>query len=172
MTVAALFALALLVGHPPGRLRRRRAPAVDGDAAARLVLLALRAGESVQGAIALAAEEADPVTGAALRRVAHRSRVAGLAGALSGAGTGLAPMIEVLARSEAVGSPVAAELASHLRQSDRDEHMAAVARARSAPVRLALPLTLLILPGVVLMTVGPSIVATVAELIEPGGFLP
>ena len=33
-------------------------------------------------------------------------------------------------------------------------------------------LTLLILPGVVLMTVGPSILSTITELVEPGGFLP
>jgi hypothetical protein len=171
MTVAVLVALLLAANRLPAR-RRRAAMDVDGDGAARLVLLALRAGESVHGALALAAEEADPATSAGLRRVAHVARASGLAAALLDADPSLGPMLEVLARAEAVGSPVAAELAGHLRQSDRDRHMAAVARARSAPVRLALPLTLLILPGVVLMTVGPSILSTIADLVEPGGFLP
>jgi hypothetical protein len=75
----------------------------------------------------------------------------------------------VVARAAAVGAPVAAEVAAHLREVDRDRRSRALASTRSLAVRLALPLTLLVLPGVLLLTVAPTLVATLADLADPAG---
>lgn len=170
--VAVVLAGVVAFGRPSRRARRHREPVPDAALAGSLVLLALRAGASVTGALEAASVGADPATGRALRRLAHVARVGGVGAARDGAAAELAPMLAVLARADAVGAPAAAELDAHLREAARDEHATAVARARSLPVRLAVPLTLLILPGVALLTVGPSVVATLSGLADPTGLLP
>lgn len=167
MTLAALVALVVLVGRRPRR--RRRSEGVDAPLVGRLVLVGLGAGLSVEGAIELAADEADPVSAVAVRRVAHRARHAGVGAAADGADPELVPLLRVLARAAAVGAPVAAEVAAHLREVDRDRRSRALASTRSLAVRLALPLTLLVLPGVLLLTVAPTLVATLADLGGPAG---
>lgn len=167
MTAAALLVAVVLLGRRPRRARR--SGPVDAPLVGRLVLVGLGAGLSVEGAIELAADEADPVTAAAVRRVAHRARHAGIGAAVDDADAALVPLLRVLARAAAVGAPVAAEVAAHLREVDRDRRARALAATRSLAVRLALPLTLLVLPGVLLLTVAPTLVATLADLADPAG---
>ncbi len=173
MTLLAVIAALLVAGivPPPRRRRRPAVEPVDAVTVGRLVVLALGAGLSVHGALAVAADEVPGATRRALRSVLHGARHVGLAGMLPDAPAELRPLLSVLARAMAVGSPVITELSSHLREVDRERRAGALASARSLPVRLTLPLTLLILPGCVLLLVGPALLDAVASL-PGGGFIP
>lgn len=170
MTAAFVLAAAALwmeVGLP----RRSPTESVDASLAGRLVLLGLRSGLSAHGALASASHLAPSATGKAIRSAAHRAAVDGFDAAADGSDE-LRPMLLVVARAVAVGAPVTAELAAHLGDVAREDHQRRLARAKSLPVRLAIPLTLLVLPGVVLLTVGPSLLGSLADLADPGSLLP
>jgi len=172
VVIVALVVAGILPSPALGAMRRSsRTDGADGQLAGRLVALGLGAGLSVAGALAVAAEVCGGATGTALRRVVHASRRGGLAPVVPEADPSLRPLLAVLARAMATGSPVVAEVHAHLREADRDRRAAALVRAKAMPVRLTLPLTLLILPGCVLLLVGPAVLESFASL-PGGGLLP
>lgn len=168
-TVLVLAAAALWTGATLPR--RRSMEPVDASLAGRLVLLGLRAGLSAHGALAEASRLAPPATAKAIRSAAHLAAVDGFDAAADRVDD-LRSILRVIARAVDVGAPVTADLAAHLADVAREDHQRRLARAKSLPVRLAIPLTLLVLPGVVLLTVGPSLLGSLADLADPGSLLP
>jgi hypothetical protein len=70
-----------------------------------------------------------------------------------------------VAGSVVSGASVAPVLAGFLHERAADEKAARMARARRLPIRLTIPLTLLILPGWVLLFIGPPFVRGIADLV-------
>lgn len=139
-------------------LPRRRPAPPDPSSVAGLLSVGLHAGLSLPAAIEAAADAIGVPGSAPLDRVLRDARVAGLGHALATSTGPLADLLRRVAESERSGAPVLATLAAYERERDaaaRSEH---IERARSLPVRLAIPLTLLVLPGSVLALLGPTVV--------------
>ncbi len=76
----------------------------------------------------------------------------------------LAPLARVVETATLSGSPTAAAIEEHAESLRHEQHMAQMAKVRRLPVRLLLPLALLILPGFVILTVGPAVLESLARL--------
>lgn len=164
----------LIVGGPLGalvggsipfiilRIRARRGPQPTTRLVLLLLLVELRSGLSVlAGLQRVAASLPDHVD---LRRVARVATVSGLTAAISVSGPGLRPVIAQLARSQRSGGSLASTVRRMLEQELAEDRTRRLARARSLPVRLMLPITLFVLPGLVLMLYAPSLFRLFDEL--------
>lgn len=148
------------------RLRRTGGRPEDGDVVllADLVVLGLRAGLTLENALRSAAEDVPAPLGDEVRMVLRSVRRLGLGAALAratGRGERLYRLAAQAAESGAALAPSIEGLAGELRH---DQHTRALAAARRLPVRLLLPLALLILPGFVLVVVGPALIGSLARL--------
>lgn len=141
--------------------RRIEAEAVE---AAELIALGLAGGLSIAASHDAALSHAPPGIRPALGELVERMKRIGAQGALVGCSGPLQASSEVLAGAVASGAPALPALESHIRTEYHRRHAAEVEAARRLPIRLLLPLTLLVLPGFVLITVGPTIVDSLARL--------
>lgn len=144
------------------RIRRRR----PGQPSSRLVLLLLivelRSGLSVLAALQ---EVSAALPGHHdLRRVARVATVSGLTTAIPHAGPSLRPVIAQLARAQRSGASLDSAARRMLEQDLARERSARLARARSLPVRLMLPVTLLMLPGLVLLLYAPALLRLLDDI--------
>lgn len=156
---------ALVAGLVPvivGRVRARP----DPDPPVRLVLLLLlvelRSGLSVLAAIQRVSVNLPDHTNLAL--VARVATVSGLTAAIPVAGPELRPAVAQLARSQRSGAGLTGTVRRLIDQDLSIERTDRLARARSLPVRLMIPITLLMLPGLVLLLYAPSLLQLFAEL--------
>ena len=94
----------------------------------------------------------------------HFIRGRGIGPALAADSSALAEVSNVLLVATVSGAPALPALEAHSRQEHHRRHTAAVERARRLPIRLLIPLTLLVLPGFVLITVGPTVADSLARL--------
>lgn len=155
------------------RTRWRRAAATkqrdalaetDATLLADLVALGLTAGLSVRGALEEARLHLDSRLGDDVDRLLGDMDRRGAAAALSAASGVLEPLGRVASAAALSGAPLAPAIAAHATARRRTEHAARVTAARRLPVRLLLPLALLILPGFVLLAVGPALLQALARL--------
>src|SRR5690606_16180536 len=100
-------------------------------------------------------DEVTGEVGAAVRRVVRSARTDGWGPALIAA-TELGSLAPALARAHTSGAPLAQTLEAHLTAHTAERVAAALERARTAPVRLMVPLALLLLPGFTALVVGPT----------------
>jgi tight adherence protein C len=129
----------------------------DDVLVADLTALGLSAGLSFVAALGAAAdhlpEEAAQTVRRALRSPAGREEA------------GPAPALLALAdRALVTGAPLLASIDGYATSLRRNERAAAVERARRLPVKLLFPLALLILPGFLLLTVGPALLTGLNRL--------
>lgn len=157
-------AIALGLLEVISRSRRRRRPSTAPGEVAVLLLVLVGAGLPLVPALEAAAGQTAGV-GAAVRR----SRRLGTAAALAGATGPLAPLLRRLADAATSGSPLEPAIRSYIDAERRQRHTRAVEHARRLPVRLMVPMTLLVLPGFVVMVYGPAFVDLVIGLMEPIG---
>lgn len=131
---------------------------------ADLMVLGVTAGLTLRGAI----ETARPHLAQSLRgevdRLLERMDRAGTAAALAGWKGRLEDLGRVAAGAAVSGAPIAAAVTAYSRTRRHADHAKAMERARRLPVRLLLPLALLILPGFVLLAVGPAVLEGLARL--------
>jgi len=131
---------------------------------ADLMALGATAGLGIRSSLEAAAGYAGAETGedaAALLRAMDRRGVAAALAAEEGRLSGVA---RVLAGAAASGAPPAAALSAFAATRRHEQHAARLERARRLPVRMLLPLALLILPGFVVLAVGPAIFEGLARL--------
>lgn len=155
----------------PFRRRRDRREAAELEAelplAADLLAVAVGAGLTPYLALRVAARSGPPAVSARLASVvAVADGDEGLAGALeleAGSSPALRPLLEVLLASERLGAPVGPVLARLAADGRARARRAALARARSVPVRLLFPLVFLVLPAFLLLTVAPVLLAGLAH---------
>lgn len=142
------------------RLRRPCGAAPDPmELAARLLVL-IGAGLPLTTALEVAAGS-EPH----LEPLARRARRLGSAAALASAQGEFAPLLRRLAHASASGSPPEPALRAYIEMERRRRQTEAVERARRLPVRLMVPMTLLVLPGFVVLVYGPAFIDLVTSLL-------
>lgn len=173
MSYALAASLGVVVAGPPGLLAAvvpmlwrwvgsRPAPRPHVNLVMLLLLVELKAGRSVLASLIAVAETLP--TYESLRTVARVGRVAGLTVAIEHADAQLRPVIAQLARSQRSGASLSGAMRRMLDSGLADERARKIARARALPVRLMIPVTLLMLPGLVLLLYAPSLLASFEDL--------
>jgi hypothetical protein len=146
------------------RGRRRRAPALIRPVLI-VLLIELRSGRSVLGALQTVAsvfpgdEE--------LFRAARVATISGLTEAVLPMKGELNAVLSQLARAQKSGAALGDTVRSMIEADIAAEKARRVARSRALPVRLMLPITLLVLPGMVLLLYAPSLLRLFDELSGP-----
>ena len=144
-------------------LRRRPQPPIRP--VLLLMLVELKSGRSGLGALqAVAAafpEHRELVLSA---RVAT---ISGLSDAVALSRGALQLALSQLARAQKSGAPLANTVRAMIEADISAEKTARIARARTLPVRLMVPITLLLLPGLVLLFYAPSMLRLFEELSGP-----
>ncbi len=164
--IAAGF-LVFAIGRFRLGARNSRAARVEREAcleASELVALGLAGGLSVGAAHRVALAHAAPEAEAALVRLVGSMHGRGVTAALADDDGTMRMASRVLATAAASGAPALRALEGFLESESHRRHIQQVEAARKLPVRLLLPLTLLVLPGFVLLTVGPTVVGSLARL--------
>ncbi|MGH8875039.1 MAG: type II secretion system F family protein [Acidimicrobiia bacterium] len=167
-----------LVARMGARRARARESEEAVDALARVLVISLSAGLPLAAALEMSVPQLpDPVSGE-VRAVLRRARRHGIAAALSQPAAipgcpGSLPdqycrrLFLQLARAQLTGAPVAATVAGFLEGRRSAARSRALEEARRLPVKLLVPLTLLVLPGFIALTVGPTFVSTLRRLLQP-----
>ena len=163
--VRGAVAVGLVIG---GRRlwRRPRGTDISADLVDFVTLLsiAVGAGVSLSTGLELACREVGGVVRAEVEDLLRRSRLRGLAPALLEVDGALGPLAGHLARAQVSGASVATALDAYVTTMRADERSRHAERARTLPVRLIIPVSLLLLPGFVALVLGPVI------LDQVGGF--
>ncbi len=174
MSHVVLAAAGLVIAGPLGALlgaalpmiRRRLSQRTSEEPPARLVLLLLyvhlKSGLSVLAAL-MATSAALPAA-RNLARVTRVAIVSGLESALQVADDGVGPLLSQLARAQRSGASLSWLVLQMLETELEAERSRSIARARTLPVRLMVPVTLLMLPGMVLFLYAPSMLSMFTEL--------
>jgi hypothetical protein len=161
MTLVLLMLGLVAVRLLPGR-RGRRPEATPHRLVLVHLLVGLRAGQSVLGALQSAAAALPDDRG--LSRVARVATVSGLLEAVPTADDGLRPVIVQLARAQRSGAPLAGTVRRLIDDDLAERRAARLARARSLPTRLMVPVTVLMLPGLVLLLYAPALMGAFTQL--------
>lgn len=140
----------------------RRVPDPPINLVLLLLLVQLRSGLSVLAAL-LEVSEAIPRY-ESLRRVARVARVSGLVASIPYADDALRPVVAQLARAQRSGASLGGAVRRMLETGLAAERARRIARARTLPVRLMIPVTLLMLPGLILLLYAPSLLGMFGDL--------
>jgi Flp pilus assembly protein TadB len=153
-----------------GRLRRgRRHNEVVADEAvdhlAALMVIGLSASMALPAAFESAAREtggavADEVADL-LRRASHR----GFARALAETEGPLGDLATQLAQAQVTGAPMVGAVTAFLTTRRAATRSKLLERARTLPVRLIVPVALLLLPGFIVLVMGPYVIDQLGDLI-------
>lgn len=165
MTAAVIAVLAVLSvdGRALGGLRRRIDRMIPGRhepedvLLAELTALGLSAGLSFNAALAAAADHVSRPDGDAVRRALRSPAGRDDAGAATA-------LFSLADRALVTGAPLLASIDGYATSLRRRERAMAVERARRLPVKLLFPLALLILPGFLILTVGPALLTGLDRL--------
>lgn len=130
-----------------------------------VLLVELRGGRSVLSALQSASGRF-PEAGE-LKKAVRVAAVAGLPTAVDEARGRLRFLLIHLARAQATGASAADAVRRFLDDDLDRERAERQARIKALPVRLMLPLSLLTLPGVVLLAYGPTILSLLDGLVVP-----
>ena len=162
MPGALLGACLGLALHARGRLRR--APSALRPALI-VLLIELRSGRSVLGALQTVAA-AFPGD-LELARAARVATISGLTQAVLPMKGELRGILSQLARAQKSGAALGDTVRAMIEADIASEKATRVARSRALPVRLMLPITLLVLPGLVLLLYAPSMLRLFEDLSGP-----
>jgi hypothetical protein len=147
----------------------RRRSAVPGDlqAVAAALVVGTAAGLSLQSSLELAGAALGPSRRGELDDVLRDARNLGLGAALARSDGKMSPLFARLARAQVSGAPLAATVAGFAAEEREIRRSARIEAARKLPVRLTIPLALLVLPGFVLLTAGPAAVGSLQRMLGP-----
>jgi hypothetical protein len=174
MTVLSAVSAGLAIGGMPGAILglclgaglevRGRFPRKSSLLRPVLIvlLIELRSGRSVLGALqtVAAAFPADEE----LVRAARVATISGLSRAALPMKGELKTVLSQLARAQKSGAALGDTVRAMIENDIAAEKTRRVARSRALPVRLMLPITLLLLPGMVLLLYAPSMLRVFEEL--------
>lgn len=167
MIVAACLAAAILVIRPTRA--RRRASSTESTIAelTRLLSIAAAAGLPLGSALETVVDELEGQMATTVRDLLRAARTNGLTAALLGAAA-LGTLAPALARAHSSGSPLGQTLDAHLQAHASERVARALETARTAPVRVMVPLALLLLPGFTALVVGPTLLDHVIDMTQFG----
>jgi pilus assembly protein TadC len=167
MILALCAALGVLVARPVRLSRRIQVVESSVGDLARLLAIAAAAGLPLGSALEGVAGELSGPVGDAVRAVVRSARTRGLGPALLEAAE-LGALAPALARAHAAGSPLGQTLDAHLTAHSAERVSRALETARTAPVRLMVPLALLLLPGFTALVVGPTLLDHLVDVTRFG----
>lgn len=148
------------------RLARQRA----GDEIELLthsLLIGISGGLSPAGALLLARETLESQLGEEVDRILRRSVQEGLAASLlNSRGVG-GRLFRHVGAAQLSGAPLGVALTALATEHRAAARARAVERARRLPVKMVLPITLLMLPGLLILMVGPLVLPSVVRLLGP-----
>lgn len=146
------------------RVERDRAPS-DVATAGRILMVALTGGLPLPSSLEMAAAEVGPVVANELIAVLRAARREGMAAALAASSGRLTrPLFSRLALAQASGAPMTEAVIAFLAEIRAVRRGEALEKARRLPVTLMIPLGLLILPGFIVLFVGPIVVNSLGDL--------
>ena len=151
-------------------LRRRRAssqPSSGLQVLAGALVVGAAAGLSLQTSLKGACGVVDSQQRAQVERVLRDSHQIGLGAALAAAEGSAAPLFGRLARAQVTGAPLIATVAAFAAEERANRRALGVEAARKLPVKLTIPLALLVLPGFLLLTAAPAAVGSIQRLLGP-----
>ncbi|HUF95519.1 MAG TPA: hypothetical protein VMO52_05495 [Acidimicrobiia bacterium] len=143
----------------------RRIPTNNLRPVLMVLLVELRGGRSVLASLQAAAVRFPDDE--RLTRLVRIAAVTGLAAAVDESRGSMRLLLAQLARAQVSGSSAADAVRRFLESDIARERARRLARMRALPVRLTVPLTLLILPGVVVLSYGPTILSLLEGLVVP-----
>ncbi len=163
---AVWAAAVLLRQHRHRKVRDARA---DGDVSltAQMLLISLSAGLPLPAALRVASERVGPTMQAELAELLRSGAHIGMAEALRNHEGRLGRLTLLLARAQVTGASISAAVQSFVTERRDEERASGLEAARRLPVKLTIPLALLILPGFVVLTVGPSVLDSARRLLGP-----
>jgi hypothetical protein len=144
------------------RFANRKEPEPPLSLVLLLLLVSLRSGMSVLAALIEVAQTVPEYKNVSV--VARVARVSGLVGAVSVADERMRPVVAQLARAQRSGASLTGAVVRILESDLAAEKTRRVARARTLPIRLMIPVTLLMLPGLILFMYAPSLLAMFERL--------
>lgn len=146
--------------------RRREATEIEEGVAslADLVAIGLRAGMGANAALARAVEHVPAPLGAEVAAVAAGMSREGSAVALAAADGAATDLYRLMARATHTGAPLAPSVEAFAAERRDRDHARHLAELKRLPVRMLLPLALLLLPGFVLLAVGPALLEAIERL--------
>lgn len=163
------FGFLAVAGIVQLRSRRRWVP-IDPLApveVAQLLAVGAAAGLSVRQSLAFCAERGPPELHGELITLLRRAQFDGLEPAAAAHDGRLADLLAVIATAMRSGAPIELMLRSHADEARAELAGRRIARARKLPGVLAVPLALLLLPGFVLMVMGPAVLEIAARMLMP-----
>jgi tight adherence protein C len=161
LLVGGVVIVAQLLRKLRGRRLATAAAAEELAMLGELALLGLTAGLPFPAALSAAgARITGPLRGEVAMLV-RRARSSGLELALAGSGGAARGLYIAVARAMSTGAPVAAAVQAFVDEQDARARNERLVAAQRLPVKLVIPLALLILPGFVLLTVAPALVGAV-----------
>lgn len=143
----------------------RRIPTNNLRPVLMVLLVELRGGRSVLASLQAAAVRFPDDE--RLTRLVRIAAVTGLAAAVDESRGSMRLLLAQLARAQVSGASAADAVRRFLESDIARERARRLARMRALPVRLTVPLTLLILPGVVVLSYGPTILSLLEGLVVP-----
>jgi tight adherence protein C len=148
------------------RASRRRSAEADADVVvlAELTALGLAGGLDPATALRGAAERVAPELRREVLKVLRRARTLGLADALASASGRAERFYRLIARAVDTGAPVRAAVESFVDEAADEDRARNLTEARRLPVKLLFPLALLILPGFMVLTIGPAVLSSLRRL--------
>lgn len=147
-------------------LRRRiRRPPISIRPILIVLLVELRSGRSVLGALQTAARVFPDHH--ELARSARVATISGLSQAVSIARGEIRVVLAQLGRAQRSGAALGDAVRAMIDADIAAEKARRMARSRSLPVRLMVPVTLLMLPGMVMLLYAPSLLRLFEELSGP-----
>ena len=165
--LVAVSGLAVLQHRITSRRRSHRRAGEDVVVLAELTALGLSAGLTAAQALEAARNFVDATLAQELDGVLRTATRRGLAAALADAPERTRRLGLILSRAVATGAPLAGAVEGFVDERRAEMRATQLEDARRLPVRLMVPLALLVLPGFVLLTVGPTVLAALDRLALP-----
>ncbi len=160
--LAALVLIAGLSGRLLRQVRKRRGvtevTSEELSLLGELALLGLTAGLPFPASLSQAASRLGGPLRQEVTSLVRRARTSGVGLALAGSDGAASGLYLAVARAMSTGAPVAAAVQAFVSEQDARARHERLLAAQRLPVKLVIPLALLILPGFVLLTVAPALV--------------
>ena len=131
------------------------------------MLIGLSGGLSPVAALALSRENLRSRLGGEVDLVLRRSVQSGLTAALLDAAGAGGRLFRQIGAAHLSGAPLGLALTALAAEHRAEARARAVERARKLPVRMVIPLTLLMLPGLLILMVGPIVLPSLMRLLGP-----
>lgn len=153
------------------RRRAARAARRDEVLLAHALLVALSGGLTVAVGLHVVRDHLAPGLAESTDQVLRRATSDGLGAALQAAEGPGARLFHDLGAAHASGAPLVVALGARARELHERSRTEALQAARQLPVKMTFPLTLLMVPGFVILTIGPTIVSAFRSLFDSVGGL-